>query len=89
MAPLDDTVVVKPYAGSVFHAIQYLPVRQTREQLERSRAYGGVQSTVAAHGFRRRRLFNGSIRLGVVMTTFAALVQDYRGSRGHRQNLLN
>ena len=39
-----DRVAVKPHASPVFHAIQYLLGRQTREKLERFRALGGAQS---------------------------------------------
>ena len=39
-----DRVAVKPHASPVFHAIQYLFGRQTREKLERFRALGGAQS---------------------------------------------
>src|SRR5271163_4474483 len=39
-----DRVAVKPHASPVFHAIQYLFGRQTRDQLERFRALGGAQS---------------------------------------------
>ena len=39
-----DRVAVKPHAAPVFHAIQYLYGRQTREQLEGFRAFGGAQS---------------------------------------------
>src|SRR5262249_61956984 len=36
-----DRVAVKPHASPIFHAIQYLLGRQSREKLERFRAYGG------------------------------------------------
>src|SRR5882672_12168585 len=39
-----DRVAVKPHASPVFHAIQYLLGRQSREKLERFRGYGGAQS---------------------------------------------
>src|ERR1700746_3703211 len=35
---------VKPHASPIFHAIQYLFGRQTRDNLERFRAFGGAQS---------------------------------------------
>src|SRR5437870_7812339 len=37
-----DRVAVKPHASPIFHAIQYLFGRQTRQQLERFRAFGGA-----------------------------------------------
>ena len=40
----EDRVAVKPHASPVFHAIQYLLGNQSREKLERFRAFGGAQS---------------------------------------------
>src|SRR5215467_13303328 len=40
----EDRVAVKPHASPVYHAIQYLLGRQTRDKLEAFRAYGGAQS---------------------------------------------
>src|SRR2546421_12367775 len=39
-----DRVAVKPHASPVFHAIQYLLGRQTRQRLEDFRGYKGAQS---------------------------------------------
>src|SRR5271167_1124823 len=39
-----DRVAVKPHAAPIFHAIQYLLGRQTRERLETFRGYKGAQS---------------------------------------------
>ncbi|MGC2413560.1 MAG: transketolase, partial [Stellaceae bacterium] len=73
-----DRVAVKPHAAPVFHALQYLLGRQTREKLERFRAYGGAQ----AYPSRSKDgdivdFSTGSVGLGVGVTLFAALVQDY------------
>jgi len=38
-----DRIAVKPHAGPVFHAINYLLGRQTREKLEGLRQFGGIQ----------------------------------------------
>jgi pyruvate dehydrogenase E1 component len=77
-----DRVAVKPHASPVFHAIQYLLGRQTREKLERFRAFGGAQAypsrTKDTDGV---DFSTGSVGLGVAMTTFAALVQDYLRAR--------
>jgi pyruvate dehydrogenase E1 component len=40
----EDRVAVKPHAGPVFHAIQYLMGRLDRDRMERFRGWGGVQS---------------------------------------------
>jgi pyruvate dehydrogenase E1 component len=39
-----DRIAVKPHAAPVFHAIQYLLGRQSREALENFRGFGGAQS---------------------------------------------
>jgi len=74
----EDRVAVKPHASPVFHAIQYLFGRQSRANLERFRALGGAQ----AYPSRTKDVDDvdfstGSVGLGVAMTSFAALVQDY------------
>src|SRR5580700_9473558 len=38
-----DRVAVKPHAGPVFHAMNYLFARQNREKMEGLRAFGGAQ----------------------------------------------
>ena len=73
-----DRVAVKPHASPVFHAVQYLLGRQTREKLERFRALGGVQSYPSrTKDTDDVDISTGSVGLGAAMTTFAALVQDY------------
>ena len=73
-----DRVAVKPHASPVFHAIQYLLGRQSREKLERFRAFGGVQSYPSrTKDTDDVDISTGSVGLGVAMTTFAALVRDY------------
>ncbi|MXY25226.1 MAG: transketolase [Acidobacteria bacterium] len=78
-----DRVAVKPHASPVFHAIQYLLGNQTRDQLERFRGFGGAQSYPSRTKDRDDVDFStGSVGLGVAMTSFAALVQDYLRLRG-------
>jgi pyruvate dehydrogenase E1 component len=79
----EDRVAVKPHASPVFHAIQYLLGRQTRENLERFRALGGAQ----AYPSRTKDadevdISTGSVGLGVAMTVFSSLVQDYLDQKG-------
>ena len=38
-----DRIAVKPHAGPVFHVLNYLLGRQTREKLEGLRRFGGIQ----------------------------------------------
>src|SRR2546428_1746487 len=73
-----DRVAVKPHAAPVFHALQYLLGHQSREKLERFRALGGAQ----AYPSRSKDgdivdFSTGSVGLGVGVTLFASLVQDY------------
>jgi pyruvate dehydrogenase E1 component len=73
-----DRVAVKPHASPVFHAIQYLLGRQSRANLERFRAFGGAQSYPSRTKDSGDVDFStGSVGLGVAITLFASLVQDY------------
>jgi pyruvate dehydrogenase E1 component len=73
-----DRVAVKPHAAPVFHAIQYLLGRQSRDKLERFRAFGGAQSYPSRSKDGDIVDFStGSVGLGVGMTLFASIVQDY------------
>src|ERR1041385_4958342 len=73
-----DRVAVKPHAAPVFHALHYLLGRQTREKLKGFRAFGGAQSYPSRTKDGDIVDFStGSVGLGVGMTLFASLVQDY------------
>jgi pyruvate dehydrogenase E1 component len=73
-----DRVAVKPHAAPMFHALQYLLGRQSREKLERFRALGGAQSYPSRTKDGDTVDFStGSVGLGVGVTLFASLVQDY------------
>lgn len=73
-----DRVAVKPHASPAFHAVQYLLGNQAHDQLERFRALGGAQS----YPSRTKDLDDvdfstGSVGLGVAITAFASITQDY------------
>jgi pyruvate dehydrogenase E1 component len=73
-----DRIAVKPHAGPVFHAINYLFGRQTREKMQGLRQLGGVQSYPSRTKDGPEVDFStGSVGLGVAMTTFSALIADY------------
>src|SRR5580692_7429398 len=73
-----DRVAVKPHASPVFHAIQYLFGHQTREKLENFRGFKGAQSYPSrTKDVDDVDFSTGSVGLGVAMTLFASLVQDY------------
>jgi len=79
----EDRVAVKPHASPTFHAIQYLLGRQSRQMLERFRALGGAQSYPSRTKDADEVDFStGSVGLGVAMTAFASLVQDYVSMKG-------
>ena len=78
-----DKVAVKPHAGPVLHAIQYLLGRQSLTQLQRFRGFGGAQSYPSRTKDAIPVDFStGSVGLGVAITAFASLVQDYLIAHG-------
>ncbi len=78
----EDRVAVKPHASPVFHAIQYLMGLQTREKLEAFRAFGGAQSYPSrTKDIDDVDISTGSVGLGVAMTAFASLTQDYLAAK--------
>ncbi len=78
-----DRVAVKPHASPVFHAIQYLLGNQTREKLEAFRGLDGAQSYPSrTKDVDDVDFSTGSVGLGVAMTSFASLVQDYVDLKG-------
>src|SRR5688572_2251044 len=79
----NDKVAVKPHAGPVLHAIHYLLGTQSRAQLENFRGFGGMQSYPSRTKDRIPVDFStGSVGLGVAVTAFASLVQDYLIAHG-------
>ncbi len=73
-----DRVAVKPHAGPIFHAIQYLLGNQKLEHMQNFRAFGGVQPYPSRTKDKADVDFStGSVGLGVAETLFASLVQDY------------
>ena len=79
----NDRVAVKPHAGPVLHAIHYLLGSQNLEALENFRGFGGAQSYPSRTKDRIPVDFStGSVGLGVAVTLFASLVQDYLTAHG-------
>jgi pyruvate dehydrogenase E1 component len=79
----NDRVAVKPHAGPVLHAIHYLLGSQSREALEKFRGFGGAQSYPSRTKDKIPVDFStGSVGLGVAITLFASLVQDYLTAHG-------
>ncbi len=78
-----DKVAVKPHAGPVLHAIHYLLGNQSLDQLKAFRGLGGAQSYPSRTKDKVPVDFStGSVGLGVAVTAFASLVQDYLIAHG-------
>ena len=78
-----DRVAVKPHAGPVLHAIHYLLGSQSLDQLQTFRGLGGAQSYPSRTKDKIPVDFStGSVGLGVAVTAFASLVQDYLIAHG-------
>ncbi|MGI3185166.1 transketolase [Nioella aestuarii] len=74
----EDRVAVKPHASPVFHAMQYLMGNLDRARMENFRGLGGVQSYPSrTKDVDDVDFSTGSVGLGVAITSFASLVQDY------------
>ncbi len=74
----EDRVAVKPHASPIFHAMQYLMGNLTREKMENFRGFGGVQSYPSrTKDIDDVDFSTGSVGLGVAITSFASIIQDY------------
>ncbi|MEO1226055.1 MAG: transketolase [Pseudomonadota bacterium] len=79
----EDRIAVKPHASPAYHAIQYLFGNQSLDALKTFRGYGGAQSYPSRTKDADDVDFStGSVGLGVAVTAFAALVQDYLDAKG-------
>lgn len=82
-----DKVAVKPHAGPVLHAIHYMLGNQSRDNLVNFRGLGGVQSYPSRTKDSIPVDFStGSVGLGVAVTAFSSLVQDYLIAHGQVKN---
>lgn len=74
----EDRVAVKPHASPIFHAMQYLMGNQTVEKMQNFRGLGGVQSYPSrTKDIDDVDFSTGSVGLGVAITSFASIVQDF------------
>jgi pyruvate dehydrogenase E1 component len=77
-----DRVAVKPHASPVFHAMQYLMGNIPLEKLVNFRGFGGAQSYPSrTKDVDDVDFSTGSVGLGVAITTFASIIQDYLGEK--------
>jgi pyruvate dehydrogenase E1 component len=79
----NDRVAVKPHAGPLLHAIHYMLGNESIDRLNAFRGLGGAQS----YPSRTKDVIpvdfsTGSVGLGVAITAFASLVQDYMIAHG-------
>ena len=78
-----DRVAVKPLAGPVFYALQYMAGSLLLEKLSNFRGLKGVQSYPSrTKDVDDVDFSTGSVGLGVAITAFASLVQDYLRAKG-------
>ena len=78
-----DRVAVKPHASPIYHAIHYLFGNQTLDRLKAFRGFGGAQSYPSrTKDVDDVDFSTGSVGLGVAMTSFASLAQDYVQAKG-------
>jgi pyruvate dehydrogenase E1 component len=78
-----DRVAVKPHAGPVLHAVNYLLGRQNVEQMAGLRQFGGAQAYPSRTKDGPEIDFStGSVGLGVALTSFSSLIQDYVRAHG-------
>ena len=83
----EDRIAVKPHASPVFHAIQYLLGNQSLDKLQNFRGFGGAQSYPSRTKDKDDVDFStGSVGLGVAVTGFASLIQDYVHAKGWAQD---
>src|SRR3954463_9619477 len=79
----NDKVAVKPHAGPVLHAIHYLLGQKWLDALQPSRGLAGAKSYPSRTKDKIPVDFStGSVGLGVAITLFASLVQDYLTAHG-------
>ncbi len=77
-----DRIAVKPHAAPVLHAINYLMGTQKLEKLQAFRALGGAQAYPSRTKDEGGIDFStGSVGLGVGVTLFASIVQDFLSAR--------
>ncbi|CUH47184.1 Pyruvate dehydrogenase E1 component [Ruegeria atlantica] len=85
----EDRVAVKPHASPVFHAIQHLMGNLSVEKMKNFRGFGGVQSYPSrTKDVDDVDFSTGSVGLGVGITSFASLVQDYISAKQWGRGLL-
>ena len=78
----EDRIAVKPHASPVFHAMQYLMGLQTLDNLKSFRGFGGAQSYPSrTKDIDDVDFSTGSVGLGVAITAFASIVQDYLAAK--------
>lgn len=79
----NDRIAVKPHAGPLLHALHYMRDEQALEKLKNFRGFAGMQSYPSRTKDTIPVDFStGSVGLGVAVTAFASLVQDFLTAHG-------
>ena len=78
----NDRVAVKPHAGPVLHAIHYLLGSQSREGAGEFPRLWRPNPIPAGPRTESVDFSTGSVGLGVAITLFASLIQDYLTANG-------
>jgi len=74
----NDRVAVKPHASPIFHAMQYLMGKLDLEHMKNFRGFGGIQPYPSrTKDIDDVDFSTGSVGLGVAITSFASIIQDY------------
>ena len=74
----NDRVAVKPHASPIFHAMQYLMGKLDLEHMKNFRGFGGIQPYPSrTKDVDDVDFSTGSVGLGVAITSFASIIQDY------------
>ena len=74
----NDRVAVKPHASPIFHAMQYLMGKLDLEHMKKFRGFGGIQPYPSrTKDIDDVDFSTGSVGLGVAITSFASIIQDY------------
>lgn len=85
----EDRVAVKPHAAPLFHAMHYLMSNLDRAKIENFRGFGGAQSYPSrTKDVDDVDFSTGSVGLGVAITAFASLVQDYIRAKDWGQDVV-
>lgn len=84
----EDRVALKPHAAPLFHAMHYMMGNIALEKLQNFRGLGGAQSYPSrTKDVDDVDFSTGSVGLGVAITSFASMVQDFITAKDWAQDV--